>query len=232
MRVIENQMIVLVGDNHGEYGRLFDRIDKMQLSNCILISVGDNAFGFPGFGLNYLNKLNNNFKERNIEFLAIRGNHCDPEYYSSEYSWSNLKPLEDYTVIKINGEIWQFVGGAISVDRKYRTNNIDYWKDEVFVLNKTKAVQCDVLITHSAPPWIGPNHKGQFVESFYEKDVTLRDELIDERKSLQELMDICRPSKHFCGHFHCSETTQYSNQLGYVVESRILNIEEFLEYKK
>ena len=231
MRVIKNQDIILLGDNHGNYNRVFDKIDQMKLSDCVLISVGDNGFGFPDYGLSYLNTLNNKFKEKNIEFLAIRGNHCDPAFYSSGYSWSNLTPLDDYTVIEINNKIWQFVGGAISIDRKYRTVNIDYWENEVFVLDKNKAVKCDVLITHSAPPWIGPNHKGQFVESFYEKDPTLKDQLIFERKLHQELMDICQPTKHFCGHFHCSETIQYSNQLGYVVESRILDIEEFLEYK-
>jgi hypothetical protein len=231
MRIIDDKLIVLLGDNHGQYGRIFDRIDQMKISDCILISVGDNGFGFPGFGLNYLDKLNDRFKERGIEFLAIRGNHCDPEFYSSGYSWSNLKPLEDYTTMVINGETWQFVGGAISVDRKYRTPNLDYWKDEIFIFDKDKAVNCDVLITHSAPPWIGPNHKGQFVESFYDKDPTLKQELIDERKLHQDLMDICKPSKHFCGHFHRSETTKYSNQLGYEVTSRILNIEEFIEYK-
>jgi hypothetical protein len=239
IREINTGLVVLVGDTHGEYAALFRKIDHLKIRNSLLVSVGDNGLGFPGYNENYVLKINKEFKKRGIECLMIRGNHDRPDMFLGQNIHSNFKLIPDYTVMKINGETWQFVGGAISVDRKSleyngtptRIEGKSYWSDEPFVLHEKKAVECDVLITHTSPTWIGPNEKGAFVRSFYERDPHLRDELIKERKQMNELFNICRPKKAFFGHFHTSETVHYSNQK-YCCLGRILDILEMVEYTK
>jgi len=232
---INNQNIILVGDHHGQWDILFRKIEYYDLTDCVLLHVGDGGEGFITQSLKQkrqYNILNDRFKKRNIDYRSIRGNHSNKVWFDGSICLSHFKLLPDYTVIKINGETWQFVGGAISVDRVYRKEGISYWKDEIFVLDPEKAVKCDILVTHSAPPWIGPTHKGEFVTGFYDKDPLLKDELILERKLHQDLLDICQPKKHFCGHFHTSEVVKRYIQSGYETESRILNINEFYPYRK
>jgi hypothetical protein len=232
---IENNNIILCGDHHGKWDIIFNKLDFYTLKDCIFIHVGDGGEGFITQELKQLrqfNILNERFKKRNIQYYSIRGNHSNKRWFDGSISLSHFKLIQDYTVIKINGETWQFVGGAISVDRVYRKEGHSYWKDEFFIFDPTKAVKCDVLVTHSGPPWIGPNHKGEFVTSFYDRDPTLKDELIVERKLHQDLLDICQPKKHYCGHFHTSEVVKRYIQSGYETESRILDINEFYPYRK
>jgi len=234
IREINTGLVVLVGDTHGEVDALFRKIKANKLKDCLLIHLGDGGEGFykpESKQKRIYENLNRQFAERNIEYFSIRGNHADPAQFLGQINYDNFKLIPDYTVIKINGETWQFIGGAISVDRKFRVEGRDYWRNEPFVLHEKKAVECDVLITHTSPTWIGPNEKGRFVSDFYERDPHLRDELIKERKQMNELFNICRPKKAFFGHFHTSETVHYSNQK-YCCLGRILDILEMVEYTK
>jgi hypothetical protein len=228
------QNIILCGDHHSEYGALFKKIDHNSITDCLIIMVGDGGEGFvkpDKAQVDHYKRLNEEFKKRNIEYIAIRGNHSCPQWFKGQINYSNFKLIPDYAVLEINGEIWQFVGGAVSVDRKYRVEGRDYWRDETFVLNEEKAVRCDVLITHTAPMWIGPPCKGGFVQPFIDKDVHLYDELIQERKLVGKLFDICQPKKSFHGHFHTHEVSEYSNT-NYKCSATILDILEFHEYRK
>jgi Icc-related predicted phosphoesterase len=233
LKTHNTKQIILTADMHGRWDVIFDKIKYFDIKDSLFVIAGDIGVGFleDKKQNRQLSLANDFFKKRNIVCLCIRGNHDNKRWFDGSVDYSNFKLLPDYSIIEVNGESWQFVGGAISVDRFYRLEGVSYWNDEVFVLDRDKAVKCDVLITHSAPPWIGPTHKSAFVTSFYQKDPTLEDELILERKLHQELMDICQPKKHFCGHFHCSELSSRYIQNGYEVESRILDINEFFPYR-
>lgn len=230
-RGINCDLVILTTDHHGEWGALFRKIDANKLTNCLVVHCGDQGLGFIGGGERDILKYNEWFKARNIEFIGIAGNHDHPIFFDGSINFSHFKALKNYTILKINDEIWQFVGGAISVDRKFRVEGRDYWRDEVFVLDESKAVKCDVLVTHSCPEWIGPASKGGFVEPFFDKDIHLKSELQDERKKISRLYDVCQPKKAFMGHMHRSEVTEYSNQY-YTCRARILDILEFYEYRK
>ena len=231
IREINCELVILCGDSHGEWKALFKKIEHNKIENCLFCLVGDIGCGFEGGHEKDFVRYNQWFKSRNIEFIGIKGNHDYPPYFSGQYNYSHFKLLPDYTVIKINGEIWQFVGGAISVDRKYRVEGRDYWRDEIFVLDESKAVKCDVLVTHSSPPWLGPVTKSPFVQSFADRDVHLISELVDERNKIKRLYDICQPKKSYAGHFHQTFSTIYSNQK-YECRGKILDILEFEEYRK
>ena len=100
-----------------------------------------------------------------------------------------------------------------------------YWKDEKFVLNENKAKSCDVLITHSSPIWIGP-HTKDGIEHLCEQDLTLWNELMEERNQHGKLIELCQPQYHYCGHFHKSMKATHN-----CTKSQILNIFEIIEHK-
>lgn len=200
---MSHKPIYIVGDNHGKYDSLFKRIEQYDIKDCILIHAGDGGEGFihPDKQLRQFELLNNRFKKRDIEYVSIRGNHSDPAYFKGQIKLSNFELLPDYTVREYNGEKFLFVGGAVSIDRSHRTMNFSWWEDELFVLDESKIVECDVLITHSAPTWIGPNDK-QGISYWCEKDLTLWDDCLNERRLHDELFRLAKPKKSYHGHFH------------------------------
>lgn len=225
--------IILIGDIHGEWRALFAHLDRNKISNCYLLCVGDVGMGFPngmdGDAIIY----NEYFEEMGIEFLAIRGNHDDRRFFDGSINLSNFNLLPDYSVLQYQGELWQLVGGAISVDRwgNHRVEGRSYWKNEPFDLIESKAIKCDVLVTHTAPSWIGPGLKGAFIEGCLKQDPSLVAELNEEREKLNKLFDICQPKKAFFGHFHESSFVNFKGPL-YSCDGRILDIFELYEYRK
>lgn len=227
---IVNNPIYIIGDIHGRFGDLKDIIIKNDIHDCIIICVGDYGIGF---NFSYQRELetqkilNEFFKLRNIKFYTIRGNHDDPSYFKCNVrlQYTNLELLEDYTELELNGEKFLFVGGAVSIDRRFRKESIDYWIDEIFKLDLDKVQKCDVLITHSAPTWIGPFDKDG-ISRWCAKDVTLWDECLKERKEHDQLVNKCNPNRLYCGHFHQTHAVDMNDCYG-----RILSELEILEHK-
>ena len=225
---MNDQSILIHGDNHGSWDRLFKKIEDADITDCVLIGVGDTGIGFKTNEkqLREIEFLNNRFKKRNIKYMTIRGNHCDPTYFFGTVKLSNFELIPDYTYRELNGETFLFVGGAISIDRKMRTLNSTYWRDEVFVLKPELVKKCDVLITHSVPTWNGPFSK-QGLESWCIKDVHLWDDCKKERRDHNKLLDLCNPKYHYAGHMHMSSIVSNNGRV-----SRILNIDEIVEHKQ
>jgi hypothetical protein len=222
--------IYILGDVHGQFARLRENIDKYDLRDCYIICVGDLGIGFqhPAKGeLSGCRTLNTFFLGRNIHFMSIRGNHDDPQYFNgpNRIELSNLRLLPDYHAETFNGERFLFVGGAVSIDRLYRVEGRSYWPNEVFVYDESKVTPCDVLITHSAPPWIGPFDK-EGLSSWCEKDKTLWDLCYRERVDHDKLIQACGAKRHYCGHFHAYHWVDFRD-----CYSTILDIDQFKEHR-
>ena len=217
---------LVVGDIHGEWDALFNKIKSYNMSDCILIHVGDGGEGFLPYEkqLRQFEYLNDFFKKYNIEYLSIRGNHSDPSYFDGSINLSHFKLLPDYTTLTLNDKKFLFVGGAISIDRTIRKEGISYWKDEMFKLDESKIQQCDVLITHSAPTWNGPIEKNGMLASFCQKDPTLWDECMEERKQHDVLIKLTGAKRHYCGHFHESFVVDFDDCVSTILD--ILQIAE------
>jgi calcineurin-like phosphoesterase family protein len=67
-----------------------------------------------------LENLNKFLHEKDIFMIAIRGNHDNPEYFKGDYKFTNLHLVPDYTVLKLEGQNFLFIGWSISIDRKPR----------------------------------------------------------------------------------------------------------------
>lgn len=200
-----NKPVYILGDVHGKWDALFRRINAAEISGCYLICVGDLGIGFKDSyakEMRCLEIANEFFSKRDIQFLSIRGNHDNPGFFNDEiHEWSHLRLIPDYHVQFINEEKFLFVGGAISIDRRIRQPKISYWEDEPFVLRPEFVVKCDVLITHSAPSWIGPFDK-QGIIGWCDQDEYLWRDCTKERDDIGKIAELSKPSRLYCGHFH------------------------------
>lgn len=209
MKSIENKPLLFLGDHHGSWGLLFDKIKDKNISNCNLVSVGDVGIGFQ-YKKEYekiqAENINSAFEERGINFYGIRGNHDDPYFFSGEnrICLPNFELLEDYTVLKYKNKKIQFIGGAISIDREARVVGKSYWKNEGVVFLSEKCEKVDILVTHTAPSFCFPQQFNELVYGWARNDAYLLDDLNEERVILDAIFKLCDPEFHFYGHFHTS----------------------------
>lgn len=218
-------MTLVLGDLHNNYNYLLNEIKDKEITDCNIIQVGD----FSIFKDDILCKLNNFLKYRNIILYAIRGNHDDPNLFTGEHIFSNLRLLPDYTVLNIDNQNILFVGGATSVDRKISLRKMAsgeseipiYWEDEVFQLDEEKLKDIsniDIIITHTCPEWCYPNNRlgfSDFVLNYAENDKDLLNDLNRERELVSRMFNILKENgnkikKHYYGHFHTNEITEHN----------------------
>jgi len=241
----------VIGDTHGNHKLIAHRIKSLKLENEILLHVGDFGVGFAKSEHEDIEKmayLNKTLKKFNSHCYVIRGNHDNPTFFQGNHNYSNLHLIPDYSVIEVNGEKVLMVGGAISVDRQPRKDDMrkwaikgsdyaTYWYDEGFVLDKEKLeamTNIDYVITHSSPKFVFPindfsnivDSHGPFVQRFAWNDYSLKDDLNKERIELAEMYDILIKNnsikKWFYGHFHTSKE-ELVGETNFV----LLNCDEF-----
>ena len=208
----KNKPLLFLGDHHGEWSYLLDIIDAKKISDCYLISVGDSGIGFTNKENQEKNNhwLNIEFKDRNIIFMAIRGNHDDPFYFQglNRVSLSNFELIEDYTVAEYDGKKIQFIGGAYSIDRTARKEGVSYWSGEEVKLDRGKCKEVDILVTHTTPSWCFPQQFNEMVYGWALEDAYLIGDLSNERAIMDEIFKLCKPKLHLYGHFHSSWTEE------------------------
>lgn len=231
-------MILILGDTHGNFREFCRKLDKLTNNkhelDITILHVGDFGIGFKETErqeVNFLKELNNFLKERKTTMYAIRGNHDSPNYFTGEYSYSNLKLISDYTILNIDGKKILLAGGAVSIDRRTRLNQMQqyasvgrdietYWFDEAFNLNSEillELTDIDLVVTHSAPGEASPvndyNNQymshGYLVESYSKNDSELKNDLNKERQGLSEMLRILKEKNNikswYYGHFHSSK---------------------------
>lgn len=232
LNMTDKEYIVLLGDIHGEFNKLAYEIKNYyKHKNCYIISVGDFGLGFhnPNHEKIELRKLGAALKNNNIHLYVIRGNHDDPSYFketNNPFDYENITLLKDYSELTLLGKNILLVGGAISVDRRFRVLNKSYWIDEKFILKTEsefpyKDRQYDLVVTHTRPGICGAFKGFSEIEYWCENDKDLKNELIEESNNLDILYHLTKP-KYFCyGHFHKSSVSKYEN-----TEFRCLDIDE------
>jgi len=243
--------MIFLGDIHANFSYLTWYIKHGKISNESIIQVGDYGLGFTSYenDLKVQSELNNTLKKNNITLYTIRGNHDNPYFWDGHLDghFSNIHYLKDYSVLNIEGFNMLFIGGALSIDRKYRLKQMQtaasygrdielYWFDEPFILDKEKMENIkniDIVVTHTSPDFCVPVNKFGFspiVDEYAHYDKTLKDELIEERKTVTEMWNILKknsnPRIYLYGHFHSSN---FENIDG--CEFRLLGINEWYNYK-
>ena len=108
------------------------------------------------------------------------------------------------------------VGGAISVDRRFRIEGKSYWSGEEFVLKLEhefpyKDRQYDLVVTHTRPGICGAFKGFDNIKYWCDQDFDLKNDLIEESQKLDYLYERTKPKWWVGGHFHQSLTITYEN---------------------
>lgn len=221
----------LLGDHHSNYDDLIRALLRRGMRGVKIIHVGDGEEGYPySWDEETAEHLDNAFASLEIEYLSIRGNHSNPNVFDGSVMLPNFKLLPDYTRLEIDGESWQFVGGAISIDRLNRIPNETWWPTEEMILDESRAQSADVLVTHTGPTASVPPVSSFLLEYIHAEEQfgreTLFDELRDEAARHDRLYELVKPRQWYHGHFHRSATLRTGN-----CEIRQLNVAELVRHQ-
>lgn len=214
---------IYIGDVHGDWDTVAFIAKQARDQNATLIQVGDFGVGFTkSQGINKekrkLKLLRDRLKLYKCKLLVIRGNHDDPSYFPSNID-DVIEFLPSECTRVVNNKKHIFIGGAISVDRCLRKQDVSWWVDEPInykALKKFKiAKDVDVIVTHSAPLQSPAPSNKDVLENWFRRDPNLKKELSFERKALtnfcSDIICLKRPVTWIYGHFHESLSYQNSN---------------------
>lgn len=228
--------IILLGDIHGRFDVILSKLNTGLLDDTILIQIGDFGLGFrPHFEKSELERIDKRLKEQNCELFVIRGNHDEPKWFTnpvinSEFNQKhkNITLLPDYYTKDINGVRFLFVGGAVSIDRYYRTLNESYWTGEVVQEPKFNISKHDILISHTVPHYLNAGTKsgGAYIESISNIDLTLKDDIKREGEIMDHVIKASEVREVYSGHYHNDEKKEIDG-----LKYRCINIDEFYELR-
>lgn len=208
------------------------QIDRMapyleDEENKLLIHLGDFGF-YPGkHGELYLQGLTAKLQEYNITLWAIDGNHENHPWLHSQAKMiksesldmagylpdaslypltTNIAWLERGFRYKFHDKEWLFLGGATSLDKRYRVSREEqtgiksWWAEEAITQEQAQGVisngHADVMITHECPSIVTHSFPDF---GFSHKDIFTSDE---HRKLLSVIVDQVKPKYLIHGHLH------------------------------
>jgi UDP-2,3-diacylglucosamine pyrophosphatase LpxH len=233
-------MLVFIGDIHGEFKELADKLAMTNVRDSSFIQVGDFGVGLKTKENEFvqLQELNSQLKSGDNMMYIVRGNHDSPLYFNGDSSYSNITFLKDYTLLKLEGKTILLAGGAISIDRSARVLDSSYWKEEIFVYKETLLEEAlegcgklDIMVTHSAPAEFHPLEINKLVFDWAKGDPTLISDLKKERYRHSLLLNglegkKLKPNFWYYGHYHFSFQSNFKG-----INYRILDCSELFEHK-
>lgn len=182
----------LIGDVHGK----FDRYKKIIAGCERSIQVGDMGVGFR----NRHGEVKNNpphYAMVRGDHRFIRGNHDNPAECRKHSQF-----IADGTV---ENDV-MFVGGAVSIDKVYRTEGISWWPDEELsaaelnqIVDVYAVVKPRVMITHECPESVAEIICRRMPSSKLDPRFASR-----TRQAFQSMLEIHQPESWWHGHWHLS----------------------------
>ena len=182
-----------IGDVHGKW-KPYKRIIK----DCdASIQVGDLGLGFVrkhGWGAGQIYSNPPHYAMVRGDHKFIRGNHDNPGECAKHSQW-----IADGHYDKDNDMF--FIGGALSVDKAFRTEDYDWWSDEELsmdslsnLLDKYLQIKPKIMVTHDCPDVVSDI---LFLhQRFKEKSRT--------GQALSEMFNAWQPKLWIHGHWHIS----------------------------
>ena len=209
--------MIVVGDVHGNWRDLAERVYTSGVHGAHIIQVGDFGLGFntPQRERELLAPLHRALRNTESVLHVVRGNHDDPAYWrpghNHHWQYDTIRLVPDYTVLSVQGARILCVGGALSIDRILRRRNHSYWPDEGVVLDEGHLAALNLtdlwgVITHTAPDIAPPFAIDSSVRGYLDIDPPLADDLRHERAALTQLCTMVRTRTSIptwaYGHFH------------------------------
>jgi predicted phosphodiesterase len=228
--------LAVVGDWHGQQGWGLATIRSAAREGVKhMVHVGDFGLDWPGAKRGrYENRLNKVLVEHAISLIVSIGNHDNiwtadrlPVQEDGLATFrGNIRVLPRGGRTTIQGLRIGGLGGALSVDKAWRTEGKDWWPNEEPTVEKAERLiaggPLDILITHDAPA--GVPVSGMF---------SLTAELIEQadrtRVLLRRVVDELAPPHVFCGHWHQRVTHSITHTDGRVTRVDVLDMENSRE---
>lgn len=204
-------MIYITGDTHGIAEEFLERFEQVPSPGDIVIITGD--FGFI-FGERQKKELDI-LKDQPFTIAFIDGNH---ENFSElcalpveEWNGGSVHRVSENIVHLMRGELFELFGstfftfgGAYSIDKAFRTENVSWWKQELpdetdysharETLGKC-GYKADFIITHTCP------------DSLVERVCARPNQHdLELRQFLQWTADNTNFKRWFFGHYHNDKT--------------------------
>lgn len=214
--ITEHNGVAAAGDWHGNsrFARAAIQHADEALNCKTIIHTGD--FGYH-FSTHFLDNMNDQLAERDMMLYFVDGNHENFHVlYTYEIAEDGTRPLRD-RIIHLprgfrwdwNGETWLALGGAVSVDKDWRTPGHEWWSEEQLsfgdMLTASRA-PADVMITHDCPSGVDisairGNPHGFPAHSLREAEA--------HRDHMRLVVDEVKPGLLIHGHYH----TRYVDML-------------------
>jgi hypothetical protein len=173
----------------------------------------------------YLDALTSVLADTDAQLWFIDGNHEEFPYlrhlrerseWGKEQGWitARIRWLERGTRWEWNGKTYLALGGAVSVDKNFRTEGTDWFPDEEITGEREAAAiaggHADILLSHDAPtevPLFLPPPRPEWL--------TMIPRAEEHRDRLQRVCMSVRPSVIFHGHYHVQREREFSAKWGH-----------------
>lgn len=188
-------MIRFIGDVHGKFGPYKTLIKDVPFS----IQVGD-----MGVGFRHYTPMRELVTSQNPPFdamskgrhLFLRGNHDNPSVCRKQRYW-----IPDGTYL--DDKIF-CVGGAVSIDRAYRTEGLDWWADEECsraeldaIVDRYIRLKPEIVCTHEVPESVAT----ELLAAFNKVKIT---DGSRTRQAFESMLHHHQPKYWVFGHWHQS----------------------------
>ncbi len=206
--------MIVIGDVHGRWVDLRERLQAGNVRDEHLVQVGDFGLGFeePRAEARHLAMLDRYLTQHGCFLWAIHGNHDEPARWApgAPQPWNAIRLVPDDTIIEVEGKRLLCAGGAISVDRQTRRHG-GYWPDEAFILAPERLQRLDLtglyaVVTHTAPEGVYPYYLGPLVTAYALGDSRLIADVVAERARIGQFRALiderAEPPFWWYGHFH------------------------------
>lgn len=212
--------ILVVGDWHGNHPWAKKIIDVAHAEKIDkIIQVGD--FGvWPGKeGKEYLLILSRFLVKKKTSLYFVPGNHED---FNQIDEWNETLPKNQDGHIEVepnlfyagkvnkwtwNNKVFASVGGAVSIDRKWRKLNESWWKQEQLTNEEEREAkelgQVDYLFTHDCPS----AHPYKSLKTDIDSDI--------HRQKMTRIAMELKPEIWFHGHMHQYKKYFFDYRTGY-----------------
>lgn len=211
-------MIYLIGDTHGEMeiNKLSNKRNAPMKENDVVIVLGDFGLIFNNMTTSEESYWLNWLESKPFYTLFIDGNHDNHNKINSNLlefiNENNIKGkfhkinskvfhIPRGTIFYINDISFLGIGGAISIDKSKRKENIDWWSTELISSKEQRIIEdtienndkVDYILTHTCPQSLfNTMYKEYGFTQFYDPTT----------KILEYVKDNIEFKHWYFGHFH------------------------------